>query len=83
MTGREAIFLILENRLEDDELLDDTEIKVLIPVEKAAEKYGVGVETMRVYWVLNKVDGLVINDKLYIYGSLNLLESIRIEVSKE
>lgn len=61
MTGRELIIYILQNRLED-EVIIDTE-----SVEEVALYYGVGVSTVRAWYEMGQIDGIKINDTLYLF----------------
>lgn len=50
MTGRDLIIYILEHHLEDEELFKDGKIAGLLTYDEAAEKFNVGVHTIRT-WV--------------------------------
>ena len=63
MTGRELIMFILVNNLEDTKLsLNDF---VLSTVE-AAQKFNVGLATIRTWVLEEKINSVVIGDEVYI-----------------
>lgn len=61
MTGRELIIYILQNNLED-EVVIDTE-----SVEEVALYYGVGISTVKAWYEMGRIDGIKINDTLYLF----------------
>ena len=66
MTGRDLIMYILENKLEDQLVFDNGELIGFMSVEMAALKFGVGIETVKVWSDLNIIQSIKIGDKLYI-----------------
>ena len=61
MTGRELIIYILQNNLED-EVVIDTE-----SAEEVALHYGVGVSTVKAWYELGQINGIKVNDTLYLF----------------
>lgn len=66
MTGRDLINYILENRLEDHLVFQDGEFIGFITSAEAAEKCGVGECTIRVWISRGLIDGIRINDVIYV-----------------
>lgn len=66
MTGKELIIYILENNLENTEIFKDGKFIGLMTEEEAAEKFEVGVSTIRVWVKMNLLKDVVIYDKRYI-----------------
>jgi len=66
MTGRDLIIYILENGLEDKPIYEAGKLLGFLTDVDAAIKFGVGVETIRVWVVLHQLEGVVIGDQLYI-----------------
>ena len=66
MTGRDLIIYILENHLEDEELFKDGKIPGLLTYEEAAVKFGVGVETIKLWLVLGYLKSFEIYGRFYI-----------------
>ena len=60
MTGRELIIYILSNNLEDEK------IPWFISETEAAEKFDVGVYTIRMWHKVGMLDGFELGDKVYI-----------------
>ena len=65
MTGRELILYILQNNLEDEIVLQDGFFVGFMTETEAAVKFGVGVETIRTWYRIEKLKGLQIGDSLY------------------
>lgn len=65
MTGRDLIIYILQNNLEDEVVLKDGLFVGFMDEYEAATKFGVGVETIRVWHSLKMLDGFQFGDKLY------------------
>ena len=71
MTGRELIIYILQYSLEDVEMFGENGVFVgFMSAREAAEKFGVGEATVRTWYFLGKIDGLMINNELYFLKSL-------------
>ena len=61
MTGRELIVFIMQNKLEDETLIE------LMSETEAAAKFDVGVSTIRVWYNYGYITGgLAIGDTLYL-----------------
>lgn len=66
MTGRDLIYYILENHLEDTELFIDGHIPGLLSVSEAATKFHVGVSTVNAWCEIGIIKCLKINGIMYI-----------------
>ena len=66
MTGRELIIYILENGLEDKQIYEDGKIIGFITATEAAEKFKVGLATIKVWVNEGTLDGIRIGEELYI-----------------
>ncbi len=71
MTGRELIIYILENGLEDEEVINDGIFIGYIDEYEIAEKFKVGVETVRAWHQLGWLEGVKINDSLYFLKNVS------------
>lgn len=65
MTGKELIFYILENDLENEDIIKDGVFIWLMDEKEAAVKFDVGVATIRTWYVCGQIDGTKIGDHLY------------------
>lgn len=74
MTGRDWIIYILKNNLEDEPLFKDGKLIGFIKASEFAERWDVGVETVRLWVTLEYVDGLFIYDELYIPHNAEIRE---------
>lgn len=78
MTGRELIIYILENKLEDREVFDQHNLLGFMSEEEAALKFGVGSATIRVWVARGYLQGIRLNDVVYIPAdSKNVIERIK------
>lgn len=66
MTGRDLIVYILENKLEDAPVFKDGKLLGFMTVEEAAVKYEVGVATVKLWFRLGMLRGIVIGEEIYI-----------------
>ena len=66
VTGRELIIYILENGLEDKQIYEDGKIIGFITATEAAEKFKVGLATIKVWVNEGTLDGIRIGEELYI-----------------
>ena len=66
MTGRELIMYILQNNLEDEEVFQNGIFLGCMTAETAAANLGVGTATVRAWVDIAYLDGVTINDVLYI-----------------
>ena len=71
MTGRDLIIYILQNDLEDQEVYENGTFLGLISVNEAAIKFGVGVNTILAWHGLGVIDGVTVNNELYIFPNSN------------
>lgn len=66
MTGRDLILYILQNKLEDETISFENGFLGFITVDKAAVKFNVGPETVKIWFALNIIDGIQIGNEVYI-----------------
>ena len=74
MTGRELIIYILANGLEDEPIYEDGKILGFITATEAAEKFNVGLATIKVWINEGMLDGIRIGEELYIPANADLKE---------
>ena len=74
MTGRELIIYILSNGLEDEPIYEDGKILGFITATEAAEKFNVGLTTIKVWINEGTLDGIRIGEELYIPANADLKE---------
>ena len=71
MTGRDLIVYILNRGLENEPIIKDGKFYPqnigLTTVGQAAMKYHVGIRTIQAWYIMNKLDGVVIDGKVYIF----------------
>lgn len=78
MTGRELIIYILENKLENKEVFDHGVLLGFISEDEAAIKFGVGTATIRVWVAKGYLQGIRLNDAVYIpANSENVIDRIK------
>ena len=75
MTGRELIIYILSNGLEDELIYEDGKILGFITATEAAEKFNVGLATIKVWINEGTLDGIRIGEELYIPANADLKET--------
>ena len=75
MTGRELIIYILANGLEDEPIYEDGKILGFITAAEAAEKFNVGLATIKVWVNEGTLDGIRIGEELYIPANADLKET--------
>ena len=75
MTGRELIIYILSNGLEDEPIYEDGKILGFITASEAAEKFNVGLATIKVWINEGTLDGIRIGEELYIPANADLKET--------
>ena len=66
MTGRDLIIYILQNGLENTPVNDKGRFLNLLSVQEAAIKFNVGEATIRIWYQMKGIDGVMIGDTLYI-----------------
>ena len=75
MTGLELIIYILANGLEDEPIYEDGKILGFITATEAAEKFNVGLATIKVWINEGMLDGIRIGEELYIPANADLKET--------
>lgn len=68
MTGKELIFYILQNNLENEIVIGDTSFLGLATAEEVAIEFGVGIETVKVWYELGILDGIRVCDSVFFYN---------------
>lgn len=66
MTGRELILYILENHLENEPIYKDGKLLGYMTEVEAAEKFGVGLSTIKVWVNQELLQGILIGATIYI-----------------
>lgn len=66
MTGRELMLYILENHLEDEPIYKDGKLLGYMTEVEAAEKFGVGLSTIKVWVNQELLQGILIGATIYI-----------------
>ena len=66
MTGKDLIIYILQNNLEEAQIDGEKGFLGFLNVKQAAVKFGVGEATVRIWYQLKAIDGIIIGDELYI-----------------
>lgn len=66
MTGRDLIVYILQNNLENEEVFKDGVFLGCLAIDKVAIELHVGFSTVYTWVQLGYLDGIKINDILYI-----------------
>lgn len=67
MTGKDFILYILQNDLEDKEFCEDGVLNWFLTAEQLANDLDVGVETVKAWYRLCMIDGVVIGGSVYFY----------------
>ena len=71
MTGKELILYILQNNLENEVVIKDGVFVWLMNEEEAAAKFGVGVATIKAWYIYGMLSGTKIGDHLYFWRNAN------------
>lgn len=66
MTGKDLIIYILENGLLDEPVYKDGRLLGFMTSMEAAVKFGVGVNTVRLWVQMESLFGIKIGDEIYI-----------------
>ena len=66
MTGKDLIIYILKNNLEDEPIFEDGIFLGFMTAMEAAVKFGVGINTIRLWVDMGSLDGIKIGDEIYI-----------------
>lgn len=74
MTGRDLIIYILQHDLEDEDIFKDGKFALGVSLEKAAEQFSVGVETIKAWLELGWLKGVKINDDQYVFPDVPVLK---------
>ena len=72
MTGRDLILYILENHLEETPVFYDGKFIGFMTESEAAEKWDVGIETIRTWYNLGVLKGVDVCGELYIPAKATL-----------
>lgn len=65
MTGKELIIYILQNDLENEEVFKDGVLVGFMDEHEAAINYGVGVETVKLWYKRGLLNGTEIGNRIY------------------
>lgn len=65
MTGKELIIYILQNDLENEEIFKDGVLVGFMDEREAAINYGVGVETVKLWYKRGLLNGTEIGNRIY------------------
>ena len=65
MTGKELIIYILQNDLENEERFKDGVLVGFMDEHEAAFNYGVGVETVKLWYKRGLLNGTEIGNRIY------------------
>ena len=66
MTGRDLIVYISQNHLEDTPITENGRFLNFLSVRETAAKFNVGEATVRIWYQMKGIDGIMIGDTLYI-----------------
>ena len=72
MTCKDLIAYILANNLENEPVFKDGKFVGFITAGEAAAKMNVGVATICVWVAQNRLDGILLGDRLYISANCEL-----------
>lgn len=78
MTGRDLILYILANGLEDEPVFKDGKFIGFMTVDETAAKMSVGTATVRTLVHLKRLEGVTVNQGLYIPVTSTLEEKISV-----
>lgn len=65
MTGKDLIIYILQNNLENEEIFDGGIFVGFMSEREAAVKFNVGIESIRMWYVMDMLPGFEIGGMLY------------------
>lgn len=83
MTGKDLIIYILQNNLENEEIFKDGVFLGCMTVEEVAVKLNVGLTAVRAWNDIGYLDGIKINDTLYILPNYKYNMLLNMTVSHE
>lgn len=66
MTGRDLIVYILQNHLEDEDIFKDGVFVGFMKASEVASRLNVGTATIRAWVDMKYMNGIIINDEVYI-----------------
>ena len=66
MTGRDLIVYILQNHLEDEDIFKDGVFVGFMKASEVAARLNVGTATVHAWVDMKRIDGIRINDEVYI-----------------
>lgn len=70
MTGKELIYYILKNDLENEQIIKKGSFIGIIDEIQLAAKLGVGTATITAWYKMGMIDGLQIGDTLYFLETI-------------
>lgn len=74
MTGRDLIIYILSNGLEDEQVFENGRFVGFLTISEAAQKLGVGIESVKVMMKLGLIDNVKDGDYIPERSITKLLE---------
>lgn len=74
MTGRDLIVYILQNNLENEPVFKDGKFIGFMSEGEAAEKFDVGVATIRLWFGFGWLNGIKLYDEIYILRNAEIKE---------
>jgi hypothetical protein len=74
MTGRDLIVYILQNNLENEPVFKDGKFIGFMTEGEAAEKFDVGVATIRLWFEFGWLNGIKLYDETYILRNAEIKE---------
>lgn len=66
MTGKDLIIYILQSGLENTPVSENGRFLNLLTTREAAAKFNVGEATVRIWYQMRAIDGLMLGDTLFI-----------------
>lgn len=70
MTGKDLIIYILRNNLENEIVFKDGIFIGFMSEEEAANKFKVGINTIRVWYSLGMLNGFKIGDTIFFFKDM-------------
>lgn len=71
MTGRDLILYIMKNGLENEPVFKDGKFIGFLTVDEVAAKMSVGTATVNALVHMKRIEGVVVNQGLYIPADFN------------
>ena len=69
MTGKDLILYILQNKLENEPVIKNGKFIGFISAAEAAEKFEVGIETIKLWLDYGYIEGVKDGDDIYILSN--------------